>query len=68
MKIGLIGPGRMGRPMRDRLAADGHHVTALVRHPDAQKVAEAEGVIWADSVAATEHLDLGCCRLEIPKV
>jgi ArsR family transcriptional regulator, nickel/cobalt-responsive transcriptional repressor len=21
-----------------------------------------------DSVAATEHLDLGCCRLEIPKV
>jgi 3-hydroxyisobutyrate dehydrogenase len=53
VKIGLIGPGRMGRPMLDRLAADGHHVTALVRHPDAQKVAETEGVIWADSVAAT---------------
>jgi 3-hydroxyisobutyrate dehydrogenase len=55
VKIGLIGPGRMGRPILDRLVADGHHVTALVRHPEAQKIAEADGVIWADSVAATVH-------------
>lgn len=53
MKIGLIGPGRMGRPMIDRLVAAGHDVTALVRRPDAQKGAEAEGLICADSVAAT---------------
>jgi 3-hydroxyisobutyrate dehydrogenase len=55
VKIGLIGPGRMGRPMVDRLVAAGHDVTALVRHPDAPKVAEAEGLNWADSVAATVH-------------
>ena len=53
MKIGLIGPGRMGRPMVDRLVAAGHDVTALVRRPDAQKGAEAEGLNCADSVAAT---------------
>lgn len=31
MKIAFIGPGRMGRPMLDRLLAAGHDATVLVR-------------------------------------
>jgi 3-hydroxyisobutyrate dehydrogenase-like beta-hydroxyacid dehydrogenase len=51
MKIGLIGPGRMGRPILDRLRAAGHEVTALVRRAEAQQSATAEGLSWA----ATAH-------------
>jgi 3-hydroxyisobutyrate dehydrogenase len=36
MKIGLIGAGRMGRPIVERLTACGHEVTALARRPEAQ--------------------------------
>ena len=53
MKIGFIGPGRMGRPMLDRLIAAGHDVTVLVRRPQARAAAEADGLTWAGTVAAT---------------
>lgn len=53
MKIGLIGPGRIGRPMLDRLAAAGHDVTVLVRDPQARAATEADGFTCADRVSAT---------------
>lgn len=53
MKIGFIGPGHMGRPMVDRLAAAGHDVTVLVRRPHARAAAEAAGLTWASTVTAT---------------
>ena len=52
MKIGFIGPGRMGRPMVDRLMAAGHDVTVLVRRPEARAAAEADGLTCADTVPA----------------
>ena len=59
MKIGFIGPGRMGRPMLGRLAAAGHDVTVLIRNPRAGaaaetvEAAEAAGVSWTETVTAT---------------
>lgn len=53
MKIGFIGPGRMGRPILDRLVAAGHDATVLVRRPDARTAAESEGLACAETVAAT---------------
>jgi 3-hydroxyisobutyrate dehydrogenase len=53
VKIGFIGPGRMGRPMLDRLVAAGHDVSVLVRRPQARAAAEAAGLSWAGTVAAT---------------
>jgi 3-hydroxyisobutyrate dehydrogenase len=53
LKIGFIGPGRMGRPMLGRLVAAGHDVTVLVRRPQARAAAEADGLTWAGTVAAT---------------
>jgi len=53
MKIGFIGPGRMGRPILDRLIAAGHDVTVLLRRPQARAAAEADGLTWAGSVAET---------------
>jgi len=55
MKIGFIGAGRMGRPIAGRLSAAGHDVTVLARRPAARAVAEADGLAWADTVAATVH-------------
>ncbi|MCK9932449.1 NAD(P)-dependent oxidoreductase [Frankia sp. Mgl5] len=53
MKIGFVGPGRMGRPILDRLTAAGHDVTVLVRRPEARPAAEADGLRWAATVAET---------------
>jgi 3-hydroxyisobutyrate dehydrogenase-like beta-hydroxyacid dehydrogenase len=53
VKIGFIGPGRMGRPMLDRLVAAGHDVTVLVRRPQARAAAEADGLTCAGTVTAT---------------
>ncbi|TCJ32997.1 NAD(P)-dependent oxidoreductase [Parafrankia sp. BMG5.11] len=53
MKIGFIGPGRMGRPILDRLRAAGHDVTVLVRRPEARAAAEADGLRWAATTAET---------------
>jgi 3-hydroxyisobutyrate dehydrogenase len=52
LKIGFIGPGRMGRPMLDRLVAAGHDATVLVRRPQARAAMEADGLTWAGTVAA----------------
>ena len=53
MKIGFIGPGRMGLPMLERLAAAGNDVTVLTRSPQARTAAEAAGVSWAETVSET---------------
>ena len=53
MKVGFIGPGRMGRPMIDRLVGAGHDVTVLVRRPEARPEAEAAGLHCAETVVAT---------------
>ncbi|MFD4509430.1 NAD(P)-dependent oxidoreductase [Streptomyces sp. NPDC058457] len=53
MKIGFIGPGRMGRPILDRLVAADHDVTVCARRPEARAAAEADGLTCADTVAAT---------------
>lgn len=53
MRIGFVGPGRMGGPMLDRLVAAGHDATVLVRRPEARAVWEAAGVAAADTVAET---------------
>ncbi|MEU9283557.1 NAD(P)-binding domain-containing protein [Streptomyces sp. NPDC048275] len=52
MKIGFIGPGRMGRPILNRLVAADHDVTVLVRRPKARAAAKADGLTCADTVAA----------------
>lgn len=51
MKIGLIGGGRMGRPIADRLAAAGHAVTVLAR--TAPCGAAADGLSFAPTIAET---------------
>lgn len=52
MKIGLIGAGRMGRPIADQLAAAGHDVTALTRKPRDGETDDG-GIGWATTVADT---------------
>lgn len=52
MKIGFVGPGRMGRPMVDRLMAAGHDVTVLARRKEAREAAAADGLTCVDTVAA----------------
>ena len=46
MKVGLIGAGRMGRPILDRLLAAGHEVLVQLRRPEAQAAASEEGLSW----------------------
>lgn len=50
-RIGLIGAGRMGRPILDRLIAAGHEAAVLVRSPEAR--AAAAGLDARDTIAAT---------------
>ncbi len=51
--IAVIGAGRMGRPMVDRLAAAGYLPVVHARRPETQAAAEAAGLRWAGSVAGT---------------
>ena len=53
MRIGVIGAGRMGRPIIDRLVAAGYKPTVLTRRPEARAAAEAAGLRCADTVAET---------------
>jgi 3-hydroxyisobutyrate dehydrogenase-like beta-hydroxyacid dehydrogenase len=53
VKIGVIGAGRMGRPIVDRLVAAGHQPTVLTRRPAARAAAEASGLRCADTVEET---------------
>ena len=53
MDIGMVGLGRMGSNMAERLRRGGHRVVAYDRDPDTRKHATASGLTTADSL---EHL------------
>ncbi len=53
MRIGVIGAGRMGRPIVDRLVAAGYEPTVLTRRPAARAAAEASGLRCADTLKET---------------
>jgi 3-hydroxyisobutyrate dehydrogenase-like beta-hydroxyacid dehydrogenase len=53
MKLAVIGAGRMGGPIAQKLSAAGHELTVLVRRPDAGSAAERAGLRWAETIAAT---------------
>ena len=53
VRIGVIGAGRMGRPIIDRLVAAGYQPTVLTRRPAARAAAEAAGLRCADTVLET---------------
>jgi 3-hydroxyisobutyrate dehydrogenase-like beta-hydroxyacid dehydrogenase len=53
VRIGVIGAGRMGRPIIDRLVAAGYEPTVLTRRPAARAAAEAAGLRCADTVRET---------------
>lgn len=42
-RVGFLGPGRMGRPMVDRLLEAGHEVTVLARRPQVRDELAAAG-------------------------
>ena len=50
MKLGMIGLGRMGANMAERLVRAGHEVTGYDRSPDASASAEQAGIETADSL------------------
>jgi 3-hydroxyisobutyrate dehydrogenase-like beta-hydroxyacid dehydrogenase len=52
VKVGFIGPGRMGRPMVEKLREADHDVTVLVRRPEDRAAAQAEGLRCVDTVPA----------------
>jgi len=52
MKLGMIGLGRMGAGMSQRLMRGGHQVVGFDPKPDARKDLEAKGAESADSLAA----------------
>ena len=53
VRIGVIGAGRMGRPIVDRLVAAGYEPTVLTRRPTARAAAEADGLRCADTLRET---------------
>ena len=53
MDIGMIGLGRMGGSMAERLAGGGHRVVGYDRDPDTRETASAHGMNAADTI---EHL------------
>ncbi|QSG12487.1 putative 6-phosphogluconate dehydrogenase [Halapricum desulfuricans] len=58
MEIGVIGLGRMGRIVADRLLADGHSVVAYDVDPETVAAAAEDGVTPAESIPdLTEQLD-----------
>src|SRR5688500_2699314 len=50
MDLGMIGMGRMGGPMAQRLLRDGHRVTALARRKDSFRQLEEKGVVPVESL------------------
>lgn len=52
MKLGMVGLGRMGANMAERLLRGGHHVTGFDPNADARKALEASGAGSADSLQA----------------
>ncbi|MGW0830459.1 NAD(P)-dependent oxidoreductase [Streptomyces prunicolor] len=55
MKIGIIGSGRMGQPIIQRLVAAGHDVTVHSRHPETRANTGADGPSSVDTIEATVH-------------
>ncbi|WP_405995680.1 NAD(P)-dependent oxidoreductase [Streptomyces sp. NBC_00986] len=53
MRIGVIGSGRMGRPIVDRLMAAGHDVTMHTRRPETRVIARKAGASWGDTIEET---------------
>ncbi|WOX16663.1 NAD(P)-dependent oxidoreductase [Streptomyces sp. N50] len=53
MRIGVIGSGRMGRPIVDRLMTAGHDVTMHTRRPETRAIAQKAGASWADTIEET---------------
>jgi len=53
VKIGVIGAGRMGRPIIERLVTAGYEPTILTRRPAARAAAEAAGLRCADTPQET---------------
>jgi 3-hydroxyisobutyrate dehydrogenase-like beta-hydroxyacid dehydrogenase len=51
MRIGFIGPGRMGRPMVDRLVQAGHEVRVLARSAETRRALAEHGVYVVTDVA-----------------
>jgi 6-phosphogluconate dehydrogenase len=52
MKLGIIGLGRMGANMAERLARGGHQVVGFDPKSDARRDLETKGAETADSLAA----------------
>ena len=52
MELGMIGLGRMGANMAQRLARGGHHVTGFDPKPEARSAIEANGAASAASLQA----------------
>jgi 6-phosphogluconate dehydrogenase len=52
MEIGMIGLGRMGGNMTERLLRGGHQVVGYTRNAEAVKAVVAKGAIGADSLSA----------------
>jgi 6-phosphogluconate dehydrogenase len=49
MELGMIGLGRMGGPMAQRLMSGGHRVAGLARNPDALRQLEEMNIVPASS-------------------
>src|SRR6185312_13966905 len=52
MELGMVGLGRMGANMAERLLRGGHKVTGFDPNPDARKALEGKGAASADSLQA----------------
>ena len=52
MKLGMVGLGKMGANMAERLLRGDHHVTGFDPNADARKALEGKGGASADSLAA----------------
>ncbi len=63
MQLGMIGLGKMGNNMTQRLIQGGHHVVAYDRDPAAVQAAVAVGAIGANSLA-----DMAAKLTDSPKV
>ncbi len=50
MELGMIGMGRMGGPMSQRLIRSGHRVVGFARHMDALRCLEEKGIATASSL------------------
>ena len=62
MELGMIGLGRMGGNMAQRLVRGGHRVAGFVRKPDALKEMEGKGIVPVTTLEALVN------ELEAPRI